>query len=88
MGGQRYAPAVLPPGKTWRSLYRRLGGLQRRYRWLWKFRPTTGIRSPDRPARSESLYRLSYTGPQDDVLTVCEYFCANKVVFLQSVDQL
>jgi hypothetical protein len=23
----------------------------------------TGIRSPDRPARSESLYRLSYLGP-------------------------
>jgi hypothetical protein len=23
----------------------------------------TGIRSPDRPARSESLYRLSYRGP-------------------------
>ena len=23
----------------------------------------TGIRSPDRPARSESLYRLSYPGP-------------------------
>ena len=23
----------------------------------------TGIRSPDRPARSVSLYRLSYTGP-------------------------
>jgi hypothetical protein len=23
-----------------------------------------GIRSPDRPARSESLYRLSYHGPQ------------------------
>ena len=23
----------------------------------------TGIRSPDRPARSESLYRLSYQGP-------------------------
>ena len=23
----------------------------------------TGIRSPDRPARSESLYRLSYSGP-------------------------
>jgi hypothetical protein len=27
-----------------------------------KCRPT-GIRSPDRPARSESLYRLSYPGP-------------------------
>ena len=25
--------------------------------------PPTGIRSPDRPARSESLYRLSYAGP-------------------------
>jgi hypothetical protein len=25
--------------------------------------PPTGIRSPDRPARSESLYRLSYPGP-------------------------
>ena len=24
----------------------------------------TGIRSPDRPARSESLYRLSYRGPR------------------------
>ena len=24
----------------------------------------TGIRSPDRPTRSESLYRLSYPGPQ------------------------
>jgi hypothetical protein len=24
----------------------------------------TGTRSPDRPARSESLYRLSYPGPQ------------------------
>jgi hypothetical protein len=23
----------------------------------------TGIRSPDRPTRSQSLYRLSYTGP-------------------------
>ena len=28
-----------------------------------KSRPRTGIRSPDRPARSQSLYRLSYPGP-------------------------
>ena len=27
-----------------------------------KISPPTGIRSPDRPARSESLYRLSYLG--------------------------
>jgi len=28
-----------------------------------KSRPPTGIRSPDSPARSEVLYRLSYPGP-------------------------
>ena len=27
---------------------------------------STGIRSPDRPARSESLFRLSYRGPNVD----------------------
>ena len=45
-----------------------------RYIWGWvnprarldgcrKCRYPTGIRSPDHPARSESLYRLSYAGP-------------------------
>jgi hypothetical protein len=35
--------------------------------------PSTRIRSPDRPARSESLYRLSYPGPYRDVYiyTIC-----------------
>ena len=28
VGGQRHAPAALPPGKTWYPLYRRLGGPQ------------------------------------------------------------
>jgi len=28
-----------------------------------KSRPPTGIRSPDHPARRQSLYRLSYPGP-------------------------
>ena len=31
-----------------------------------KFSPLTGIRSPDRPTRSESQYRLSYPGPLND----------------------
>ena len=44
-------------------LYRRLGGPQGRSGRLWKISPPTEIRSPDRPARSESLYRLSYPGP-------------------------
>jgi len=26
VGGQRHAPATLPPEKTWYPLYRRLGG--------------------------------------------------------------
>ena len=60
--GQRHAPAALPPGKT---LYRCTGG------WVG---PSAGLdgcgksrlhrdRSPDRLARSEWLYRLSYPGP-------------------------
>jgi hypothetical protein len=36
----------------------------------------TGIRSPDRPARNESLYRLSYRGPLDSLGNV-PYFQAN-----------
>ena len=35
-----------------------------------KFCPPTGVRSPDRPARSESLYRLSYPGPAESPLQI------------------
>jgi hypothetical protein len=38
-----------------------------------KSRPT-GIRSPDHPARSESLYRLSYPGPQVLFVYVLKFF--------------
>ena len=50
----------LPPGKTRYPLYRRLGGPQVGPGQVWKTSPLTGIRSPDRPARSQSLYRLGY----------------------------
>ena len=63
LGGQRHAPAALPPGKIRCPLYRRLSGPQGRSGRVRKTSPPTGIRSPDRPARSESLYRLSYPGP-------------------------
>ena len=63
VAGQDHVPAALPPGKTRYPLYRRLGGSQGRSGRLRKISPPTGIRSPGRPARSESPYRLSYPGP-------------------------
>ena len=63
VGGQRHAPAALPPGKTRYPLYRRLGGPQGWSGRVWKILPTTGIRSPERPARGKSLYWLSYPDP-------------------------
>jgi hypothetical protein len=62
VGGQHQAPALYPqewPGTH--SAESRVGpkaGLER----CGKFR-THGIRSADRPAGSESPYRLSYSGP-------------------------
>jgi hypothetical protein len=54
--------ATLPPEKTRYPLYRRLGESRGRSTRLRKISPPTGIRSQGRPARSESLYRLSYPG--------------------------
>ena len=50
----------LPPGKTRYPLYTGLGGPQVRSGQVRKISPPTWIPSPDRPARSQSLYRLSY----------------------------
>jgi hypothetical protein len=63
VGGQRHAPAALPPEKI---QYHCTGG------WVGprvalddcENLVRTGIRSQDRPARNESLYRLSCPGPQ------------------------
>ena len=63
VSGQRHAQAVLPPGKKRYPLYRRLGRPQGRSGRVRKISSPTGIRSPDRPARSESLYRLGHPGP-------------------------
>ena len=51
--GQHQAPAAFPPG---------LGGPHGRSGRVRKISSHTGIRSSDRSARSESLYRLSYPG--------------------------
>ena len=44
-GGQRHAPAALPPGKTRYPLYRRLGGLQGRSGLVRKILPPPGFDS-------------------------------------------
>ena len=54
VGGQRHAPAALPPGKRPRyRLYRRLGGPQGRCGRVRIISPPPGIRSPDRPTRTD-----------------------------------
>ena len=50
---------TLPPGKTRYPLYRRLGGPQGQSGRAENIAPS-GFDSPDLPARSQSLYRLSY----------------------------
>jgi hypothetical protein len=58
-GSASHPGRFLPPGNTQYPLYRGLGGPQgQSWTGVENFTPT-GIRSPDRPARSQSLYRLS-----------------------------
>ena len=61
MGGQHHTPVALPLGNTRCPLYRSLAAPRGRSGRHGKSRPT-GIRPPDRPARGELLYRLSYHG--------------------------
>jgi hypothetical protein len=57
--GQRHAVAT-PPQKTRYPLCRRLGGPPRPVWMGVENLASTGIPSPYRPARTESLYQLSY----------------------------
>ena len=63
---------TLPPGKTRYPFYRRLGGPQGRSGRAENLAPTV-ILSPYRPARSESLYRLSYPAPCKDPVVRTAY---------------
>jgi hypothetical protein len=59
-GSASHPGRSLSPGKTQYPLYRRLGGPQGWSGQVRKISPQKGFRSPDRPARSQSLYRLRY----------------------------
>jgi len=70
---QRHAPAAFTPGKDPVSILQEAG---------WAPAPVwigaenlapIGIRSPNLPARSESLYRLSYPGPLVLLLSSVKY---------------
>jgi len=74
MGGLRHAPAALLPGKTQYQLHRRQGGPSGPVWTGAENLAPTGIRSSDRPARSESLYRLNYPGPMKSVDIMGNYY--------------
>ena len=67
VGGQHHAPTALPPRKNGYPLYSRLCGPQGRSGRVRKISPHRDS-SSDRPACSESLYRLSYRGPWSTTL--------------------
>jgi hypothetical protein len=55
VGGQRHAPAALPPGMTWYPLYRRLGWPQGRSGRVLKISPPPGF-DPRTVQHVASLY--------------------------------
>jgi hypothetical protein len=69
MGDLRHAPAALYPQETDPVPIVQEAGCVQGPVWtgVENLAPT-GIRSPDRPARSGSLYRLSYPGPRQQDL--------------------
>jgi hypothetical protein len=63
VGGQRHAPAAPYPAKDPVPIVQEAGWASRLV-WTGPDNlPPTGIRPPDLPPRSESLYRLSYRCP-------------------------
>jgi hypothetical protein len=60
--GGRHAPAAFTPGKDLVRIVQEAGGAPGPVWTGAENLAPTGIRSADRPARSESLYRLSYRG--------------------------
>jgi hypothetical protein len=83
VSGQQHNPAALYSwGKTRYPSYRRLGGPQGRSGRAENLAPT-GIRSPDRPAHSQLLYRLGYPA-HGRYCTVRQFWfsfpCINRII--------
>jgi len=72
--GQRHYPAALPPPPKKKYPIRIVQEAGRAPGLVWtgaKNLVTTEIRFSDRPAHSESLYRLSYPGPLLGPFNLC-----------------
>jgi hypothetical protein len=63
MGWLAPRPGRFTPGKDPVRIVQKAGWAPRPVWTAAENLAPTGIRFPDRPARSESLYRLSYPGP-------------------------
>ena len=64
VGGQLHSPTAFTPGKDPVPIIQEAGWAPGTVWTGAENLAPTGIRSPDLPARSESLYRLSYPDPQ------------------------
>jgi hypothetical protein len=71
LGDQRHDLAALPTGKDPVPILEEAGWVPGLV-WtdLENLTPPTGIRSPDRPVRSQSLYRLSYPGTRPEMCLI------------------
>ena len=82
VGGQRHTPAALPPGKRL-GTHCIVGCVAQGPVWTGAENLIpNGFRSPDRPARSESLYRLRHTGSRNNEI---EYiFLISRIIYMRS----
>ena len=74
MRGQRHAPAALYSGKDPVPIVQEAGWAQGVWTGAENLAPT-GIRSPVFPARSHSLYKLSYPGPHSLTVAASSDIC-------------
>ena len=70
VGGQRHVPAAFTPGKVLVPIAQEAGWASGPVWTGAENHAPTGIRSPDRPARRQSLYRTRYPAHKGDVMSL------------------
>ena len=85
-GWSQHALAALPPGRVPVPIVEESGWVPGPLQTGAKNLAHSRIRSPDRPARSESPYRLSYLVPLFIVRTVRKYLHAQSLLNVATVN--